>query len=464
MYSPLGVGGSEASVECAKILVSEPADSVFLRNGSPARGATWVANNSSDVFQSPVGTRCGYPERHNTHIASLKGLWKLRKSPFATHISPPKGLSASWSILLNCCFLLLFFSSCTPNPQNFELQVSLRNAQPCTFYLYRLADNQAPTLVDSFQNTQLDAQFSLTDRVPWTETLYQLSIPNLRSNLYFIADVANIQTSIDGVNPRAYTTTGSNGSTALQSLQQIQNPLQDSLTILNNKISNQIGEESALRANAVALRQQVMDNYFRFADTTTSPLAALFITQQLDFGNDRAGHKAFITRLEKRFRQHPQLASFIQKTKDYLALFEVEYEIGDTLPSASFVDQKGQVQSPDRWKEEYYLLEFWSSYCAPCLVQLEQKRALYKKYRNTGFEMLAFSLDEDPAVLKATLQNGQYPWPVVADLKGWASQSVNTYKIDSIPFNILVGPDGKVALKNVDAIRLDSVLKHSNKR
>lgn len=439
---PLVVGGAEA-------------------NGSPVRGATWVGNKVPDVSNSPVGTRYGYPKRRNTHIASLKGLWKHWETPFSTHITPPRGLGASWLTLLNCFFLLLLVCSCTPKPQNFQLQVSLRNAQPCTFYLYRLSDNQAPALVDSFQNNQLDAQFSLTDQVPWTETLYQLSIPNLRSTLYFIADVASIQTSIDGVNPRAYTTTGSRGSTALQSLQQIQNPLQDSLTILNNKISNQIGDESALRAAAIVLRQQVMDNYFQFADTTTSPLAALFITQQLDFGNDRAGHKAFITRLEKRLKQNPQLASFIQKTKDYLALFEVEYEIGDSLPSASFVDQKGQIQSPAQWKGEYYLLEFWSSYCAPCLVQLEEKRALYQKYRNTGFKMLAFSLDEDPAMLKATLQNQQYPWAVVADLKGWASQAVNTYKIDSIPFNILVDPSGKIIGKNANAKTVEEILKQA---
>ena len=431
--------------------------------GSPARGATWVENNDPVVFQSPVGTRCGYCAAHHTHITSLKGLWNLRDTPVSTHILPPRGLETFWrtaSIFFSLLILLLF-SSCTPKPQNFQLQVSLRNAQPCTFYLYRLSDNDAPALVDSFQNTQLDAQFTLSDPAPWSEVLYQLSIPNLRSSLYFIADVANIQTSINGVDPRAYTTTGSSGSAALQNLQHIQNPLQDSMTILNNKINNKIGEQSALLAASGILSEQMKDNYFRFADTTTSPLAALFITQQLDFGNDRARHKAFITRLEKRFKQHPTLAAFIRKTKDFLALFEVEYEIGDSLPSASFVDRSGRIQSPTQWKGEYYLLEFWSSYCTPCLFNLEQKKSLYQKYHPTGFNMLAFSLDEDPEMLNAILQNGQYPWPVVADLKGWASQAVNTYKIDSIPYNILVAPNGKIIGKNMNVEAIDGFLKRA---
>ena len=228
-------------------------------NGSPARGETGVENNDPDVSRSPVGTRYGYTQRHDTHIASLKGLLKTPGSLFSTHISPPRGLEAFWSIPL-IFFLLFLFGSCTPKPQNFQLQVSLRNAQPCTFYLYRLSDKDGPTLVDSFQNAQLDAQFTLSDPAPWSEALYQLSIPNLRSNLYFIADVASIQSDIDGVAPRSYTTRGSRGSTALQNLQHIQNPLQDSMTILNNKINNKIGDQPALLTAFGILSQQMKNN------------------------------------------------------------------------------------------------------------------------------------------------------------------------------------------------------------
>lgn len=359
------------------------------------------------------------------------------------------------------CIALLLFVSCQPQTKHFKLQVDLRNAQPGSLYLYRLPIDQAPVLLDSFQVTQLDETFSLQDNAPWQECLYQLSIPSLRSSLYFIADAASIQTRIDAVAPRNYTTTGSKGSAALQHLQQVQNPLMDSLTVLNNKINNQIGNEAAHRASAVKLRQQLMDHYFVFADTTTSPLAALFMTQQLDFGADRARQKSFAHKLEQRFNQHAQILSFVQKTKDYLALTEIEYAIGDTLPQASFTDINGLLQTPSQWKGSYTLLEFWASYCAPCLVQLEQKKALYQQYRFQGFKMLTFSLDQDPAMLKGLLHAQQYPWPVVADLKGWANAGVNAYKIDSIPFNFLLDPAGKIVYKNIDAKTLNEVLKRT---
>ncbi len=78
--------------------------SIFSRNGSPARGVIWVANNTAKIFQSPVGTRCGYLEGVNTHITSLKGLWKPFGTLLATHISPLKGL-----VLFS---FLLFLSAC----------------------------------------------------------------------------------------------------------------------------------------------------------------------------------------------------------------------------------------------------------------------------------------------------------------------------------------------------------------
>jgi thiol-disulfide isomerase/thioredoxin len=121
------------------------------------------------------------------------------------------------------------------------------------------------------------------------------------------------------------------------------------------------------------------------------------------------------------------------------------------------------LQNPSLWRGQYYLLQFWASYCNPCLADLAQKRTVYQKYQPQGFRMLTFSLDEDVEMLQAVLRSQSFPWPVVCDYKGWSSAGVNAYKIDSIPFNILVDPDGKVNMKNVDAIQLDSVLKHQVK-
>jgi thiol-disulfide isomerase/thioredoxin len=367
------------------------------------------------------------------------------------------------STVITVGIVLILLASCQPPTDHFYLHIALRNAQAGTAYLYRLAPQQAPVRVDSFRHQKLDEDFTLEDLQSGGESIYQLSMPSLRTNLYFISDAPAVYTYINGVNPKTYTTQGSPASRALQTLQQMLNPLQDSLSILSNKINNQIGDETHLRAQALMLRNQINTHYFNFADTTRFTLPAFFIAQQIDFGENPAQHQQFIQGLERRFPKNTVVQDFVQKTKNYLALREVEYEIGQSLPAAQFRDIQGQLQNPSLWRGQYYLLQFWASYCNPCLADLAQKRTVYQKYQPQGFRMLTFSLDEDVEMLQAVLRSQSFPWPVVCDYKGWSSAGVNAYKIDSIPFNILVDPDGKVNMKNVDAIQLDSVLKHQVK-
>jgi len=133
---------------------------------------------------------------------------------------------------------------------------------------------------------------------------------------------------------------------------------------------------------------------------------------------------------------------------------EEEYMVGDTLPAKEYEDIRGR-KIPVRFEEKkYYLLEFWASYCPQCLESLEQKRGLYDTWRARGFELFAFSLDEDQVLFESQMARGPFPWPVIADFKGWSGKAAQTYKIDSIPFNFLVGPHGRIIRKNISPTEL----------
>lgn len=362
------------------------------------------------------------------------------------------GLKWLWIGFIAACCL-----SCSKEP-GFQLQVDLRNANAGDVLLYRLTAGESPVRVDSFRTTHLDEQFILSDPGATGESLYQLTLTASRKSLYFIADARKVLARINAVNPGEYTTEGSRGSTALQQLQRLQQHLMDSLVILNNKINNQIGDPEPLRRANWAIRDQINQQYAGFADTTTVPLAALFAIQQVDFGDDRERQKAFVRGLEKRFPDHAPVQAYVRDMQAYFSLLEVEYRVGDTLPPAVFYDWFGRQLRPSAWNRTWYLLEFWASYCPPCMSSLNSKKALYDKYHPKGFEIMAFSLDPDRDMLQAALNANRFPWPVIADLKGWTGQAAYTYKIDSIPFNFLVAPGGKVAAVNVSTDSLERVL------
>lgn len=101
-----------------------------------------------------------------------------------------------------------------------------------------------------------------------------------------------------------------------------------------------------------------------------------------------------------------------------------------------------------KYKGKVVLVDFWATWCVPCLKELPNVKQTYAKYHDRGFDVVGISLDDDQQTLKEFLEEEQLPWPILfsSDPKasGWEHPMASYYGISSIPAAILVGPDGKV--------------------
>jgi|GEM_PF-1621817 len=107
----------------------------------------------------------------------------------------------------------------------------------------------------------------------------------------------------------------------------------------------------------------------------------------------------------------------------------------------------GQVLDWAKYKGKVVLLDFWATWCGPCLAEIPRLKTLYEKYHGKGFEIVGISMDEDLDALKNGLERHQFPWINLADAKRKeANQQTmgNRFAVSSIPRCILVGRDGKV--------------------
>ena len=107
----------------------------------------------------------------------------------------------------------------------------------------------------------------------------------------------------------------------------------------------------------------------------------------------------------------------------------------------------GQVLDWAKYKGKVVLIDFWATWCGPCLAEIPRLKTLYEKYHGKGFEIVGISIDEDLDALKNGLEKHQFPWINLADAKRKeADQQTmgNRFAISSIPRCILVGRDGKV--------------------
>ena len=118
----------------------------------------------------------------------------------------------------------------------------------------------------------------------------------------------------------------------------------------------------------------------------------------------------------------------------------------------------GTPFDPRRLAGKVVLVDFWATWCGPCVKEIPNLVALREKYGRHGFEVLGISLDDDRDALDAFLAEQKLPWPVLWSGKATRDPLAVRYGIRSIPCLFLVGRDGNVLSVNARGERLEKLL------
>ncbi len=119
----------------------------------------------------------------------------------------------------------------------------------------------------------------------------------------------------------------------------------------------------------------------------------------------------------------------------------------------------GRVFSIDQLRGQAVLIDFWASWCQPCVAEHQRLKDVYRRFHRRGFEIVGVSLDVDRKALDRYVQEAKLPWITLhpGSDKGQNS-AVREYGIMAIPVMILVDAQGKVVSLSARGDELERLL------
>lgn len=127
-------------------------------------------------------------------------------------------------------------------------------------------------------------------------------------------------------------------------------------------------------------------------------------------------------------------------------------------PAFSLPGESSQQISLSEFKGKVVLVDFWASWCAPCLRSFPWMNSMLEKYSEEGFAVIAINMDQDSELAKKFLQRQNSALTIAFDPKGSVAQE---YQVMGLPNSFLIDRQGRIVYKHV-GFRLTQLADYEN--
>lgn len=223
---------------------------------------------------------------------------------------------------------------------------------------------------------------------------------------------------------------------------------------MNAALEKAMGGAEAFQARANAIPQdstfqakmeKLSGEYNAYMDSVIkanaeNPIGYLFFLQQ--------AYEYDLPTLKEALEKYPSMKGYTRTAKLISALEQKE----KTQPGNKFLDftikndSVSQSLSDYVGKGRYTLVDFWASWCGPCIRETKVLKQIREEFKDKNLDILGVAVWDEPEATAKAIERHQLPWPQIIN-----AQSIPTdlYGISGIPCIILFGPDGTIISRDL---------------
>lgn len=326
-------------------------------------------------------------------------------------------------------------------------------------------DNQKLSSITVAETTVRDGKFSLIEEPSEVPDMRILVVTNGNEEQerysFFIAEPGTIEISFTDTGA---VVTGGDYNTQHESFEKILGGYHSEFAQLEAMAKQAMAEESmtqemadAMTLKARGIMSQINKQIFRYTKENLQNAVGefYFLSYAPQFSFSQL--KELYEELRPSFRQLSTVEQIMQQqvwSQDGL----VE---GSKFKGMDIKNLEGKTQNIDDYigKGKVVLVDFWASWCRPCLQEMPSLVGLYNSYKDQGFEIVGISLDDSADNWKQAVKTMDMTWPQFLGEGGWKSDVARQYGINRIPQTFLLDGEGNIVARDLRGIVLEAKVK-----